>query len=150
MRIISSRVKGMVGLFGTFGALSSVAGLSSIHFLFSAKRMNALSRSNFLRVVRGPSFHVARKVASVSRSNWVRNCSLYVSAKPSSCRNSRRYLYSVESFSFRVLDKLPMSILDRNLLLLLACAPVLSFPLADHLLRSLSVAEFQLLINLCS
>jgi hypothetical protein len=34
--IISSRVKGSVGLFGTRGAFKSVAGLPSIHFLFSA------------------------------------------------------------------------------------------------------------------
>src|SRR6266851_4726297 len=72
MRIISSLVNGIVGLFGTFGAFSSVAGLSSIHFLFSAKRMNALSRSSFLRLVRGPSVHVARHVASVSRSSCLR------------------------------------------------------------------------------
>src|SRR5260370_34915339 len=132
MRIISSRVNGIVGLFGTLGAFSSIDGLSSIHFLFSAKRMNALSRSNFLRLVRGPSVHVARNVASVSRASWGRNCSLYVSEKPSSCRKSRRYLYSGDSFSFRVRDKFPMSILDRMMLLLLARAAVLRSPLAQQ------------------
>jgi hypothetical protein len=56
-------------------------------------------------------------------------------------------LYSVESFSFRVRDKFPMSILDRNLVLLLACAPVLSFPLPDHFLGSLPVSDPQRLAH---
>jgi len=92
MRIISSRVKGIVGLFWTFGAFSSIAGLCSIHFLLSVKRRNARSLSSFLRLERGPSFHAARKIASVSKSSCLRNCSLCVSAKLSSCRKSRRYL----------------------------------------------------------
>ena len=96
IRVISSRVKGIVGLFGTLGAFKSIAGLSAIHFLFSAKRMNALRRSSFLRLVRGPCVHVARNVASVSRSSCVRNCSVYAFAKASSSWNRRRYLYSVD------------------------------------------------------
>ena len=101
MRIISSRVKGMVGLFGTFGALSSVAGLWSIHFLLSVNRRNARSLSSFLRLERGPSFHAARKIASVSRSSCFRYRRLCASVKMSSWRNSNRYLYNVATFSFR-------------------------------------------------
>jgi hypothetical protein len=40
-----------------------------------------------------------------------------------------------------VRDKLSMSILNRDLLFLLARAPILSLPLANHLLRSLPVTE---------
>ncbi|HLZ92912.1 MAG TPA: hypothetical protein VKQ28_14455 [Candidatus Acidoferrum sp.] len=41
-----------------------------------------------------------------------------------------------------------MSILNRDLLFLLDCAAILGFPFADHLLRSLPVAEFQRLTHL--